>query len=112
MVPLQLLISTRYTLWSETTRRSTSLMLPSLAMNSKFDHARKGSPFGRRALRYSSASCSHAYSEGVIAVQRSGFIVGRSVGRSVGCRGQRFELGGPRPKSAQYSDREARQIGG
>ena len=33
-----------------TTSRSTSLTLPSSAMNSKFDHARNGSPSGRRAL--------------------------------------------------------------
>ena len=61
-------------------------------------------------LTVPSASCSQAYSEGVIAVQRSGSIVGRSVVALGGLN----QLG-PRPKSAQYaqySDCEARQIGG
>ena len=51
------------------TKRSTSLMLPSSTMNSKLDQARKGSWGGSHCRTYSRASRSQGYCDSLIVVQ-------------------------------------------
>src|ERR1043165_7714695 len=85
MTPGQLLISTRNSPLGDATRRSTSLIEPSSAMNSKLVQARNGSRSGNPSRINSSASRSHWNSDGAIACHRGGDIPISKVQQTSSC---------------------------